>query len=281
MNAPSSTTASRWLAATEAVFRRFNIETPRLDSLVLLSDELGRDKVWILAHPEFILQGSILENLSTKVAQRAQHIPLAYIRGKTEFYGREFAVNEYVLVPRPESEAMIELLKKTLNLESGISIFDIGTGSGALAITAKLEVSTAEVIAIDIDEKCLAVARKNAQNLGADITLLQGDLLQPLQDSRFQILDSIILANLPYVPNDYPVNKAAAHEPCLALFSGADGLDHYRTLFEQLEALAIKPLHVITESLASQHAALTDIAMNNGYFLAKTDGLAQRFSTTK
>lgn len=277
MNAPSSTTVSEWLAETEATLNKSGLETARLDSLVLLCDELEQDKAWVLAHPEHVLQGSGLKNLNTKVAQRVQHAPLAYIRGKAEFYGREFMVNEHVLVPRPETEAIIDLLKRALVLESGISIFDIGTGSGALAITAKLEVPTAEVMATDIDEKCLAVARKNARKLGANVTLLQGNLLQPIRDSRFKIQGSIILANLPYVPEDYSINKAAAHEPRLALFGGQDGLDYYRTLFAQMSLYKIWPSYIVTESLEEQHDSLEKIAASCDYTQTDVLGLAQCF----
>lgn len=277
MNAPSSTTVSEWLSETEATLDQSGIATARLDSLVLLSDELGQDKAWVLAHPEHVLQGSVLKNLSKKIAQRTAHVPLAYLRGKAEFYGREFMVNEHVLVPRPESEAMIELLKEIWNTESGISIFDIGTGSGALAITAKLEVPSATIIATDIDEKCLKIAKQNAQNLGADVTLLHGNLLQPLQDSRFKIRDSIILANLPYVPEDYPINKAAAHEPKLALYSGKDGLNHYREMFAQLETLRLESSYIITEALEAQHNELENIAQIYSYTQAYKAGLAQCF----
>lgn len=275
----SKQSLSEWLCSTEKLLHERGIETARLDSLVLLSDEIGRDKSWLLAHPEYTLQGSECENLSTKIAQRAKHIPLAYIRGKTEFYGREFAVNEHVLVPRPESEAMIDLLKRLSVIDDRFSIFDIGTGTGCLAITAKLELPECKVIATDIDPKCLSLAKNNAQTLGADITFLEGDLLASIQNSRFEIQDSIFLANLPYVPESYPINKAAAHEPKLALFSGTDGLEHFRRFFKQVQELPRQPRHIITESLSEQHKALARIAEAAGYRLDTTQELAQLYAS--
>ncbi|MBP7857750.1 MAG: HemK/PrmC family methyltransferase [Candidatus Saccharimonadales bacterium] len=250
------------------------IETARLDSLVLLSDELGHDKAWVLGHPEYILQGSVLKKLNRKIAQRSKHLPLAYIRGKCEFYGREFMVNEHVLVPRPESEHMIDLLKRIADPDSQTTIIDVGTGSGCLAITAKLELNST-VFATDIDSDCLDTAKQNALALAADITFLESNLLNGIQDSRFQIPDSILLANLPYVPDNYPINDAATHEPPRALFGGIDGLKLYRKLFSQAKELRAKC--IITESLTEQHAGLIKIARENAFRHTSTDGLAQLF----
>ena len=270
-------TIASWLEQSIATLQHAGIETARLDALVLLSDELGQDKSWCLAYSEHKLQMSQVNFLNTKVAQRAQHTPLAYVRGHTEFYGREFAVTRQVLVPRPESEAMIELLKQAVGRsESGVVICDIGTGSGCLGITAKLELPETDVYASDVDPLCLQTARANATNLHADITFLQGDLLQPyaLQQTADALL---LLANLPYVPTNYPINQAAAHEPKLALFSGKDGLDEYKQLFTQADTLAQKPLYIITESLLPQHTTLIQIAFQAGYKLVAEQNLAQMF----
>ncbi|QQS19299.1 peptide chain release factor N(5)-glutamine methyltransferase [Candidatus Saccharibacteria bacterium] len=271
-------TISSWLSTTVHRLETAGIETPRLDALVLLSDELGCDKAWLLAHPEHALQGSVVKNLNTNVTQRAQHVPLAYIRGKVEFYGREFVVNEHVLVPRPESEAMIVLLKRSMLAEPHTAVIDIGTGCGALAITAKLECPASKIAATDIDNECLKVAAQNAASLGADISLLQGDLLEPFQGSKLQIRNSIILANLPYVPENYPVNTAATHEPELALYGGGDGLAVYRRLFEQINEHGLQPYCIITESLEHQHEMLTEMAHSHGFDHVTTNGLAQCFA---
>ena len=272
-----SITLGSWLHAAEKHLKNAGIDTARLDCLVLLSDELLCDKSWVLAHPEHILQIEQTEKLDTKIIHRARHTPLAYIRGHAEFYGRDFIVNTDVLVPRSESEDMIDLLKQVMTSDIE-TVYDIGTGSGVLAITIKLEFPRVTVIATDIDNTCLGTAQKNALILGADVAFIQGDLLQPIRDSRLETRDSIFLANLPYVPSDYPVNKAATYEPSLALYSGPDGLGHYRTLFTQLTTLTKSPTHVITESLQDQHGALAGIAEHNGYSLALVKGLAQLFA---
>ncbi len=272
-------TVDSWISTALKLLNSTGIETARLDCLVLLSDELGCDKSWVLAHPEHVLQIEQVNKLNTLIARRGLHTPLAYIRGYAEFYGREFKVNEHVLVPRPETESMIELLKRVAKRESRTTVIDVGTGSGCLAITAKLELPNVDVIAIDIDESCLLVAQKNTDKLGAKIRFLQGDLLGPIRDSRLETRDSIVLANLPYVPLDYPINQAATHEPSIALFSGVDGLDHYRQLFSGADALPIPPAYIITEALLEQHGALTHIALQNHYALLQTNGLAQVFGT--
>lgn len=267
--------SSEWLREAEKLLQNAHIETARLDALVLLSDELGHDKAWVLGHPEYILQGSVLKKLNKKIAQRSKHLPLAYIRGKCEFYGREFMVNKHVLVPRPESESMIDLLKQVTNPDSQVSIIDVGTGSGCLAITAKLELPNSTVVALDVSHECLRVAKQNATKLVADIMFLESNLLDSMQDSRFKIQDSILLANLPYVPNDYPINNAATHEPTLALFGGSDGLELFRRLFS--EAKELEARCIVTESLTEQHAQLAQIARNNSFRLTASDGLAQLF----
>ena len=275
-----------WLASATALLETAGIGTARLDSLILLEDELGQDRSYLLAHPEHTLQSAILKRLGGNLKRRAGHEPLAYIRGFSEFYGRRFIVTPDILEPRPESEAMIKLLKElAANYRSLVAgrliIADIGTGSGALAITAKLEVPEAEVFASDIEPKCLAVARKNAKKFQAKITFRQGDLLEPLKlgtkDWRLEI--TIVLANLPYVPNRYKINRSASLEPKTAIFGGPDGLDVYRRLFGCLAAVHAKPLYVLTESLPSQHQSLSAIAEIAGFKTCQTNGFVQVFES--
>lgn len=265
-----------WLDEAEKRLKNANIGTARLDCLVLLEDEINRDRSWILAHPEYDLQIEQVEKLNTKIAQRSQHEPLAYVRGKTEFYGREFIVNRHVLEPRPESETMITLLK-SLTLPTGATIIDIGTGSGALAITAKLELPTAHVIATDIDPQCLEIARQNTEKYQIDISFLQGNLLQPLRDTRYEIRDTIIIANLTYVPDNFHINQAAMREPQHAIFGGGDGLDLYRRMFTQLNEFNWQPDTILTESLPPQHPALAEIAAATGYAPVTSDDFIQVF----
>jgi len=264
-------TTGEFLQTTTATLQQAGIATGRLDGLVLLEDILGIDRSNLLAHPETELTQAQATALAARVAERKNHRPLAYIRGKAAFYGRTFIVNNHVLVPRPETEAIIDLLKN-LPLESGDRIADIGTGSGCLAITAALELPNARVTGYDISPEALLVAQTNAQNLGADVDFQISDLLQsvPQQD--------VLLANLPYVPDHFPVNQAATHEPKLALFSGADGLNHYKLLWQQITAASQKPRFVLTEALPEQHHALAQLARHAGFVQDRKGGLVQLFA---
>jgi release factor glutamine methyltransferase len=261
-----------WLESAQKKLKTNRVSSARLDCLVLLEDALGQDRAYILAHPETeILQSTEVE-LNKKIAQRVRHIPLAYIRKKAPFYGRKFLVNRQVLVPRPETEAMITLLKK-VNLPENPRIADIGTGSGCLGITASLEINDAKVDLLDVSRSALRVAARNAKVHGGKTRLYESDLLLAYKE-----LPDIILANLPYVPKNHPINRAAGFEPRLALFAGADGLDLYRRLWPQIKKLRQPPKFVLTESLPEQHQKLADLAKANGYRLMQTDGLIQCFS---
>jgi len=269
-------TVGNFLASATRTLNTAGIETARLDCLILLEDALATDRSHILAHLETEIPRATEVELNTKIVQRATHLPLAYLRGKAMFYGREFKVTPDVLVPRPESESMITLLK-TLPLSAKANIADIGTGTGCLGITAALELASARVWLVDIDNKALAVAKDNAVQYGIDAPVVWSDLLSQISADSFEV----ILANLPYVPEQYPLNKAAEHEPKLAIFAGQDGLDVYRHLWQQIGKMSRKPRFVITESLASQHAPLTTLAENSEYSLLATEGLAQCFQTTQ
>ncbi|MGH7195711.1 MAG: N5-glutamine methyltransferase family protein [Candidatus Saccharimonadales bacterium] len=276
-----------WLKQSMAILNNAGIPTARLDCLVLLESELGKDKSWLLAHPEFEINTKQIDKLNYNIAKRSKHEPLAYIRRKTEFYGREFYIDHRVLEPRPESETMIDLLKtiysqnpylsknnprakKSLNLLSKLAIIDIGTGSGALAITAKLEIPTAAVIASDIDGNCLKIASKNAKALAAEIQFYQGDLLEALP-ALLLATCYLLVCNLPYVPEDFQINPAAMREPRQAIFGGQDGLDLYRKLFGQIEKLNHLPQFILAEAMPPQHEKLAAIAQAAGYSLQKTD----------
>lgn len=267
---------NEWLADATKKLETAGIGTARLDCLVLLADCLSKDKAFVLANQEIELSPAQLKMLDKQLARREMHYPLAYVRGKTEFYGREFVINHHVLEPRPESETMIDLLKEIFEQRAESReqiIIDVGTGSGALAITAKLELPQAEVIATDIDKNCLKVAGQNAQKYDVDITFLHGNLLAPF--SALSSLPSALLCNLPYVPDSYTLNEAAMNEPKIAIFGGEDGLDMYRRLFASLTHLM--PQFILTESLPFQHAELAKIAATQGYALKETRDFIQVF----
>ncbi|OUQ33927.1 peptide chain release factor N(5)-glutamine methyltransferase [Massilimicrobiota timonensis] len=163
--------------------------------------------------------------------------PIQYINGKENFFSRDFIVNENVLIPRYETEELVEniLYKIDDYFEdySSIDLCDVGTGSGAIAITLALEEPKLKVVATDISEKALEVAKENAKELNADVTFYQGDMLQPLieQQQKFDIF----VSNPPYIPQDQDIESVVKdNEPHVALFGGNDGLYFYRKIFQDV-----------------------------------------------
>ncbi len=266
-------TVGDFLSAKTAQLAAAGIETPRLDCLVLLEEVLAQSRASLLAHLDMPLAPEQSNQLETCVARRQRHEPLAYIRGHAAFYGRDFLVNADVLVPRPESEQIITLLK-TLPQTRNPTIADIGTGSGCLAISAALELSAAQVDGYDISPSALVVARQNTAALGAHVEFYQGNLLTDLQQKHYNVL----LANLPYVPEHGPVNQATSFEPSLALFAGSDGLDALRAFWQQVATLAHKPNHILTESIPSQHHTVALMARTSGFALERREGYIQVFA---
>lgn len=265
-----------WLIQKTKQLKDAGVSTARLDCLVLLEDALGKDRSWLLAHPETECKGPTLTLLNEQIERRVGHEPLAYIRSKSEFYGREFLVTADTLEPRSETETMIDLLKKHIPTSIRVRplyIVDVGTGSGCLGVTAKLDLPETEVWATDISKECIKIAEKNAKKLKADVQFYEGNLLEALPAKTLQG-PNIILANLPYVPDAHTINQAAMFEPKVAIFGGPDGLDIYRQLFLQMAA---KPHLVFTESLPFQHTELTQIAKAAGYKLKTSEDFIQVF----
>ncbi|HEY1645833.1 MAG TPA: HemK/PrmC family methyltransferase [Candidatus Saccharimonadales bacterium] len=255
-----------------------SIETARLDSLILMEFTLGIDRAKILAE----LDGKITfqqKNVLNKIlSKRAKHVPISQIVHNTEFYGRSFYINRYVLEPRPESETIIDVLKSLLDTDKGLSmldhikIADVGTGSGALGITAYLELDNPQVDLIDIDSEALKVAKRNVVLHTIDCRVIQADLL-PKKVEEYDIL----LCNLPYVPDDFKINLAAGHEPSIAIFGGKDGLDIYRKLFNLVTIRQHRPLYILSESLPPSHKDMVRLAGKAGYRLELTDDFIQAF----
>ncbi len=190
------------------------------------------------------ISNETLEQFENYVEQHAKGRPVQYITGVEEFYGRQFTVNESVLIPRPETEELIvaaqERIHKLFGKAVPIKIADIGTGSGAIAITMKCEMPNAEITATDISESALETARLNAKQNKAQIDFRLGDLTEPLQNEKWDV----ILSNPPYISYDEAKEMSEVvleHEPHSALFAEEDGLILYRKLAEQLPPLLKKP----------------------------------------
>lgn len=182
-----------------------------------------------------------LENAFLKgMEQYYQGIPIQYIKGYETFFGRDFKVNENVLIPRYETEELVENILYRIddyfNDYQEIKLCDVGTGSGAIAITLALEEPRLKVIATDISEEALVVARENAEILSANIEFRVGDLLQPLLETNEKV--DIFVSNPPYIPNDQQIEAMVKdNEPHVALFGGNDGLYFYRKIFKEVKPL--------------------------------------------
>ena len=203
------------------------VDTPRLDAELLLADLLGVGRAYLYAHPEEEVGATILQEWQHRLKRRVRREPLAYILGKAEFYGLEFTVTPDVLVPRPETEVLVEAILA----RQPATVADIGTGSGCIAIAVAAHLPQARVWATDISEAALRVARENAERHGvADrIHFLQGDLLQPLAGLRFDM----IACNPPYVAESERLSlqpEVREWEPPHALFTGKDPLQFHRQL---------------------------------------------------
>jgi len=217
-------------------------DTPRLDAEVLLAYGLGKDRAWLYAHPEYALAPDQLGDYQALIARRAAHEPVAYLTGHKEFFGLDFVVTPGVLIPRPETEQLVEIALQILEAEAcpdTIAIADVGTGSGAIAITLAMHVQAAHIFAIDVSAAALAAARHNAVRHGVAgrVDCLQGDLLAPLRGAFH-----LIVANLPYLSRaDLAAAppEVARWEPRLALEGGPDGL----AVIRRLLAAAANRLH--------------------------------------
>lgn len=178
------------------------------------------------------------------VEEHATGRPFQYILGQESFYGRDFFVNEHVLIPRPETEELIEEVKKRVtklfDVKKSMKIADIGTGSGAIALTIKNEIPNAEVTATDISPEALLVAKKNAENLHVQVEFKEGDLLAPIADQKWDV----ILSNPPYIGTNEAVTLSDTvidYEPHLALFAEEDGLQLYRKMAAKLPDMMNTP----------------------------------------
>ena len=271
MSTLSSVTSGNWLKSASHRLERSGIGSAHLDALIILEDCLKQDRDILLAHPEQILKASQVQSLDKQLEQRAKHIPLAYIRHKSEFYGRSFYVDKRVLEPRPETETMIDLFKQ-LPIDNKAVIADVGTGSGCIGLTIKMEYPLMKIDLYDNDSDALDVARLNAKRFNLTINCYKGDLLKP--DHRpYQI----VLANLPYVPNGHSINAAALIEPQKAIFGGSDGLDIYRHLWQQISTFSWQPSYVLTEALPFQHDKIAGFAFQHHSQLIKTSDFIQCF----
>ena len=218
------------------------------DARLLLAAAAGFSQASVLAFPERSLSGEADDRFKQFVERRSKGEPVAYILGRKEFYGLDLAVNPAVLVPRPETELLVDLALR-LRFESAV---DLGTGSGAIALALKHSRRLAEVVAVEADRAALAVARSNAARLGLDVEFRQGRWFEPLAGERFDH----VVSNPPYVAKGDPHLADLAYEPPFALLAGDDGLDSIR------EIASVARVHLSTQGwLLIEHGMGQDAAV--------------------
>lgn len=230
------------------------------DARLLLGEVMGVDPTFLMRYPDRALTVEQTALFNRWVAERAIGTPIAYLLGRKGFYDIEVTVTPDVLIPRPETELLVE---QALEITQGRHCFivDVGTGSGIIALTMAKHRPHCHITGIDISEAALAVAQENAQHLGLDkrVRWIQGDLLQPLIERREHA--DVLLANLPYIRADeLPHLDVARFEPDLALNGGDDGLALIRRLLEQAPSVMREGGFILMEIGADQGAAVTGLA---------------------
>jgi release factor glutamine methyltransferase len=213
-----------------------HIPTARLDAELLLAHASQLDRAYFRAHGERELSNATVRAYQALLARRARGEPIAYITGRKEFWSLELEVGPEVLVPRPETELLVERALAHIPADASIDVLDIGTGSGAIALAIAKERPGARVSATDVSAAALERARSNARMLGLDVEFLEGDLFAPVSGKRFHI----IVSNPPYVATDDPdlAPDVRQYEPATALFAGEAGLQVLRRL------VAAAPAHL-------------------------------------
>lgn len=216
---------------TEAVSRLTDIsDSPRLDAELLLARAIDVPRSYLFAHPDDTLDPAAIARFTAAIDQRADGVPLAYITGEKEFWSMTFQVTPHTLVPRPETESLVEQALSRIPKRATASVLDLGTGSGAIALAIAKERPLCTVVATDVSAAALTTARENARHNGLpNLEFLQGNWFEPVAGRKFDI----VVSNPPYVPDADPDLARLRHEPLGALASGADGLDAIRHIVEQ------------------------------------------------
>lgn len=256
----------------------------RLDAELLLARALGRPVTFLLAHDETEIGWFALWRYRRFIAKRKEGMPVAYLTGHKEFYFLDFEVNRNVLVPRPDTEILVEAvidyirscqqgtpdpfrLRRTRD-DKACLLLDVGTGSGCIAIAVLKNIPELTAIVTDISRSALRVAKRNARRHGVRdrIEFIHSDLLAGVPTENLKKYDVVLTANLPYVPKNFAVNPDIQFEPDSSLYGGEDGTDVYKRLMEQIKTL--QPRAVFLECFDFQKAIL--VQHLPGYKLKRT-----------
>lgn len=262
-NAPDVNFLLRW--AVEKL-REAGVETPLLDAEVILSHACGCSRTYLIAHPDFQPSLEVTEHFSRWVERRSRREPLAYIVGEREFYGISFEVTPAVLVPRPETEVLVETALRILRDIPNAVILDIGVGSGAIAVSIAKSAPEVTVYGTELSAAALEVARRNAERTRVQdrVRLFQGDLFEPVAGMRFDLIAS----NPPYIPSSEIERlepEVSKYEPRQALDGGPDGLDYYRRISVAAREY-LKPAGILAVEIGmGQSGAVEGLFEENGF----------------
>lgn len=270
-------TIERWLNEAATELKACDIPSARLDAELILAHTLRVPRTYLHAHGDDELDARQEDIANARLQLRLDRTPVAYIVGHKEFYGRRFKTTPAALIPRPETESFIELLAKIMPTNLPLvkeqrTLVDVGTGTGAIGITAKLEWPELDVTLTDISQQALNLAKQNAENLHADVRFYKADLLR-----GYGAPIDIIVSNPPYVDREWEVSPETHAEPDLALYAKSHGLALINQLLVQA-ALLLKPNgSLLLEADERQHAAIIQTAKDQGLMHQESLGLILHF----
>jgi release factor glutamine methyltransferase len=258
----------------ESAVRRLDeagIEDARRNAEWMLCEVLGVNRAALLSHPESPVSSDERKVFEGMVVRREHREPLQYVLGHTDFYGLRLRVTPEVLIPRPETEELVEEALRVIKGRSSPWVLDVGTGSGAIALAIKHERADAEVFACDFSENVLAVAASNAERLSLPMTLINTDVLAPSFADGVPACFDLLVSNPPYVPEedrDEMEPEVLDHEPSEALFPGDDPLRFYRAIAGHAERLLKPEAHLLFEVHADHAEDVVTLLLDAGF----TDG---------
>ncbi|MBE6146719.1 MAG: peptide chain release factor N(5)-glutamine methyltransferase [Firmicutes bacterium] len=229
---------------------------------MILADLLKMNPLELLNHLDEVINDEISEEYKIKIESLKQNKPVQYVIGNVNFYGNTFLVNENVLIPRFETEELIEhtsnLIKEIFE-NKNIKIIDLGTGTGCIGLTLKNNFHNSEVTLVDISKKALEVAKKNMENLGLQVNLLESDFFDKVTEKY-----DVVISNPPYIKTNEPIEEIVFNnEPHLALYAGEDGLDCYRKILNNITS-HINPTYLIAFEIGeTQSEDIIKLIKNN------------------
>jgi release factor glutamine methyltransferase len=265
MTAPKSVSLLEVLQGGADFLKKNHVEQPRLHVEHLLAHVLGIPRLELYLQFDRLLSEKELAPLREYLRKRSKGIPLQHLLGTVDFFGRTFSCDLRALIPRPETEQLVE---RALTYKNRERILDVGTGSGVIAITLALENKNTHLEAIDLSPEALALAQENAQRHDlSNIIWHQGNLLEPLSQKKSPPLFDLIVANLPYIPKEEipTLSREISHDPVMALDGGSDGLDLIKCLIEEVPAYLKSEGYLLLEIGKNQEEEVIHILKKYDY----------------